>query len=412
MPTGALAGANIEHAGAHNQRVILQAIRVYGPVTKAELARLTGLTHPTVTNIANRLLALDLLRGAGQRRGGRGQPATRLMVNPNGAYSIGINIDRDHITMVVVDFGGEVRAQTTLEVAFPLPDQVQAFYRRELDRLLADAGVTGDAIVGIGVALPDGLGEIALPGRPAAYVQWTTTRVATLFETPLAVPIHVENDAAAAAIGEMQFGLGQRLSSFFYILITFALGGGLVVHSLYDRGADGRSGEIGFLMVDDGSGEPVQLQSVVSLAGLSRRLAAAGADHASARSPDLSDPVVRGVVDAWIEASARALVQPLIAINCLINPEAVLIGGRAPRRIIEAIAKRANALLRMQARNAPTLAPVAVAALAEDASAVGAALLSFADLLTPRDHGTERPNFRAARVAPHQPARAALSVGR
>jgi len=412
MPTGALAGANIEHAGAHNQRVILQAIRVYGPVTKAELARLTGLTHPTVTNITNRLLALDLLRGAGQRRGGRGQPATRLIVNPNGAYSIGINIDRDHITMVVVDFGGEVRAQATLEVAFPLPDQVQAFYRRELDRLLADAGVASDAIVGIGVALPDGLGEIALPGRPAAYAQWTTTRVATLFEAPLPVPVHVENDAAAAAIGEMQFGLGQRLSSFFYILITFALGGGLVVHSLYDRGADGRSGEIGFLMVDDGGGEPAQLQSIVSLAGLSRRLAAAGAEHASARSPDLSDPVVRGVVDEWIEASARALVQPLIAINCLINPEAVLIGGRAPRTIIEAIAKRANALLRMQGRNAPTLAPVGVAALAEDASAVGAALLSFADLLTPQDRGSERPNFRTAGVVPHQPTGAALSVGR
>ena len=61
----------------------------------------------------------------------------------------------------------------------------------------------------------------------------------------LPVPIFVENDAAAAALGEMQFGLGQQYQSFFYILITAALGGGLVIDGHYFRGAAGRSGELG-----------------------------------------------------------------------------------------------------------------------------------------------------------------------
>lgn len=396
-----LAGTNIEHAGVHNQRVVLQTIRVHGPLTKADLARRTGLTHPTISNITSRLLACDLLTTAGQRRGERGQPAMRLAVNPRGAHSVGINIDRDHVTIVVVDFGGTVRARATLEIAFALPAQVDAFFRREVDRLLAVAGVTREMISGVGIALPDNLGEIEMPGRPGDYGQWSTIRIADLLGSVLDVPVHVENDAAAAAIGEMQFGRGQRLASFFYILVTFGLGGGLVVHAMYDRGADGRSGEIGFLVVDDGEGGATQLQNIVSLAGLSRHLEMAGYAGASIDNLDMSDRALVRLIDDWVDAAARALAQPLIAVNCLINPEAILIGGRLPIAILDRLAQRANARLRVVGRNAPVLAPVQTAALAEDASAVGAALLSFGNMLMPADsRGPCRPGSAASPAQP------------
>lgn len=385
-----LAGANIEHAGEHNKRVVLHAIRVNGTVTRADIAQMTGLTHATVTNITNRLLDLRLLDRAGQRRGGRGQPATRLIVNPAGAFSIGMNIDRDHLTMLVVDFGGAVRARVGHEMAFPTPEDVRAFYMREIGGLLADAGIDAAQVAGIGVALPDQIGEVDLPGRPAGYEKWSTTDIAELFAKPFAVDVRVENDAAAAAIGEMQFGLGQRYSSFFYLLVTYALGGGLVVNSLYDRGAHGRSGEIGFLMVDDGAGGRTQLQNLVSLAGLARRFEAAGLSGESVRCPDMANATVAREVRDWIEVSANALMQPLIAVSCLIDPETVLIGGRLPVAIVDRLAQRTNTLVRMHGGNAPVLAPVQPAALAEDAAAMGAALLSFGDLLLPADAGATR----------------------
>ncbi|HTG39507.1 ROK family transcriptional regulator, partial [Sphingomonas sp.] len=322
-----LAGANIEHAGQHNQRVVLHAIRVNGTVTRADIAAVTGLTHATITNITNRLLDEGLLVRAGQRRGARGQPAVRLAINSQGACSIGVNIDRDHLTLVAVDFGGAVRARISRDMAFPLPHDVRDFYREEIDRLLAVAGIAREQLAGVGVALPDQIGEVDLPGRPAGYDQWAETDVAALFADVSRLQVWVENDAAAAAIGEMQFGLGQRYGSFFYLLITYALGGGLVVNSLYDRGANGRSGEIGFLNVDDGAGRQVPLQNLVSLAGLARRFDAADLHGASVRSPDQGNPAVAREVQAWVEQSARALVQPLIAVNCLIDPETVLIGG-------------------------------------------------------------------------------------
>lgn len=373
-------GATIEDAGAHNTRMVLRAIRAQGTLTKAELARQTGLAHPTVTNITRRLMERGLLRTAGMQRGGRGQPATRLVINAEGAHAIGLNVDRDHITMVLADFAGTVKARLDSEVAFALPEQVRGFYRRNLDKLLAMAGVEAEAITGIGLALPDGLGEVDLPGMPGDYAQWSATNLEALFAEPLGKPIFIENDAAAAAIGEMQFGRGQREQSFFYVLISYGLGGGLVVGGHYDRGADGRSGEIGFMPVMGEGGAPVPLQSIVSIAGLNRRLAQAGRAAFAQGEASGADAALQRVLDDWIEECARALVQPLVAVNLLINPGVVLVGGRLPMPLLERLTQRTNLLLRSGGRDAPAIAPVMPAALAEDASAVGAALLSFDDL--------------------------------
>ncbi len=380
-------GATIEDAGAHNTRIVLRAIRAQGTLTKAELARQTGLAHPTVTNITRRLMERGLLRTAGMQRGGRGQPATRLVINAEGAHAIGLNVDRDHITMVLADFAGTVKARLDQEIAFALPEQVRSFYRRNLDRLLAMGGVEPDTITGIGLALPDGLGVIDLPGIPGDYAQWSATDLEALFAEPLGKPIFIENDAAAAAIGEMQFGRGQKEASFFYVLISYGLGGGLVVGGQYDRGADGRSGEIGFMVVPGEAGALVPLQSIVSIAGLNRRLQQSGRTSFTHGEAISGDAALQRIHDEWIEECARALVQPLVAVNLLINPGVVLVGGRLPMPLLERLTQRTNLLLRSGGRDAPAIAPVMPAALAEDASAVGAALLSFDDLALATEAG-------------------------
>src|SRR3954468_8675015 len=86
---GSLAGTNLERAGDYNQRVTLQAIRVNGPITRVDLAQITGLTTPAIANITNRLLDENLILEVGKLHGRRGQPAMRLAINPDGSFSIG-----------------------------------------------------------------------------------------------------------------------------------------------------------------------------------------------------------------------------------------------------------------------------------------------------------------------------------
>jgi len=379
-----LSGSNLQRAGDHNQRVTLHAIRVNGPITRVELAGITGLTPPSIANITKRLLNDGLIREAGRRRGGRGQPATRLVIDPDSLFSIGLNVDRDHITMVILDFEGQVRARATREIPFAMPADVEKFFKERVRKLLAQVDVGREKLAGIGVALPDDMPHAAtLPHQPANYGIWETVDIPALLQKTLHVPVFVENDAAAATIGEMQFGLGKKYQTFFYILITAALGGSLVVEGHHYRGASGRSGELGLLEGKDPSGRDRQIQEVVSLSALSGRLAAQGIVVSSPQELTRLDERGRAIVDAWTEDAVDMLLSPVISINCLFNPQAILIGGRLPADIVDNLATRLNQRLHSHSAKVPAIAPVSRAALSDDAPAVGAAILPFSDRLLP-----------------------------
>ncbi|MBV8806315.1 MAG: ROK family transcriptional regulator [Sinobacteraceae bacterium] len=378
-----LSGTNLERAGDHNQRVTLHAIRVNGPITRTDLADITGLTPPAIANITKRLMQDNLIKEAGRVRGARGQPPIKLVINPDSWFSVGVNVDRDHITLVVLDFQGVVRARAAREIAFALPEAVHAFFQRSIGSLLEKASIKAAQLVGIGVAFPDDIQQAELPEQPANYATWGSVAVDRLFTGVLRVPVFVENDAAAAAMGEMQFGRGHQYQSFFYILITAALGGGLVIDGHYFRGANGRSAELGWLRAHDGFSRTRQLQNIVSLSALHGRLAAGGYRVASPRALTRLDEGGQEIVNGWIETSVEAMLETLLAINCLINPQAVLIGGRLPSGLVEELARRLNERLQPYAATMPAIAPVERALLSDDAPAVGAAILPFTHRLLP-----------------------------
>ncbi|TWB29732.1 ROK family transcriptional regulator [Nitrospirillum bahiense] len=378
-----LSGTNLERASDHNQRVTLQAIRVSGQITRAELVELTGLTLPAIANITKRLLAEGLIVEAGRQHGGRGQPAILLEMNPDGCFSIGVTIDRDHITLVVLDLLGTVRARASREIDLAPPEVVAQFFRTEISAILATTRLPLSRFIGIGVAMPDDIGRVSLARWPQAYAAWRDVDVARLFADVLPLPVFVENDATAAALGELQFGHGLRHRSFFYILISGGLGGGIVVDGSQFRGARGRSGEIGFLPVRSDRTTARTLQEAVSLSALYDRLAAAGY---TVDEPEqlcrLAGTPAEAVVEEWIELAADLMTDPLVATNCLVNPEAIFLGGRLPAPLVDKLAAALNHRLG-ELRDIPQVAPVLRAAMAADAPAVGAGMLPFTDRLLP-----------------------------
>jgi predicted NBD/HSP70 family sugar kinase len=385
-----LSGTNLEKAGDYNQRVVLQAIRIHGPITRAELSRTTGLTAPAVANITRRLIQLGLVAEAGKRHGARGQPATKLVIHPDGCFALGVNIDRDHITVLILDLLGGVRARASQEGALAAPAAAAEVAAAMVRDLLTQPDLRRARLIGIGLALPDGLAQTRLPDRQPLHA-WAEVDVAAVFAEALAepagtqLPVFVENDAAAAAQGELQFGLGLTYDSFFYVLVSAGLGGGLVVDGEYFRGANGRSGEIGFLPIHSDRTPGRSLQDAVSLSALFAHLTEQGINVTA--PADLADLDVQGrdVVEAWVDLAADLLTEPLLAVSWLVNPAAILLGGRLPGALVERLAERLTGNLRRRAPLAPVLAPVRRAAMAEDAPAIGAALLPLlADLLPSR----------------------------
>jgi predicted NBD/HSP70 family sugar kinase len=368
--SASLSGTNLERAGDYNQRVALQSIRIGVAKTKQEVAAHTGLTVPAITNITNRLIDDGLIVEAGKLHGGRGQPAMTFAINPDGCYSIGLNIDRDHVTAVLLDLAGQVRARATREVSFAGPDDVAAFFDEQCKAFRKLKGVAAERIIGVGVAVPDDLAKTDLPHRPASYEAWNAVNLHGLLSRSHDWPVTLENDAAAAALGELHFGHGMRKPSFFYMLVSSGLGGGLVIEGEYFRGAHGRSGELGFLPVP-GVGSAT-LEDFVSLSALNERLGGL----APADPGELADlpPEGRAQVDAWLDLAAERLCDPLVSISCLIDPQAVYVGGRLPEPLIDRLADAVNNKLAAR-RLALTMAPVRRAALATDAPAMGAAII-------------------------------------
>jgi predicted NBD/HSP70 family sugar kinase len=383
-----LSGTNLERAGDYNQRVVLQTIRIHGPITRAELSRTTGLTAPAVANITRRLIQLGLVAEAGKRHGARGQPATKLVIHPDGCFSLGVNIDRDHITVLILDLIGRVRARTSREGVLEGPAAVAVNVSAMVQGLLADPTLRRAKLIGIGVALPDGLAQTTLPDLDPLH-QWAEVDVGAVFAQALAesagarLEVFVENDAAAAAQGELQFGLGLRYDSFFYVLISAGLGGGLVVDGEYFRGANGRSGEIGFLPIHSDRTPGRALQDAVSLSALFAHMADHGVTVTAPGDLARLDAKGRDLVETWLDLAADLLTEPLLAVSWLVNPAAILLGGRLPYALVDRLAERLTDNLRRLAPSAPVLAPVRRAAMAEDAPAIGAAILPFLAGLLP-----------------------------
>jgi predicted NBD/HSP70 family sugar kinase len=228
--------------------------------------------------------------------------------------------------------------------------------------------------------MPDDIGKVPLPHWPDGYgAAWSGTDIRQLLASVLPLPVYVENDAAAAALGELYFGHGLHHPNFFYVLVSLGLGGGMVIGGNYYRGASGRSGEIGFIPVAGGK----SLQEAVSLAALYDHLAADGIEIS--RPDQLAEPSaqIRDSLDRWLDRAAELMEGPIVAINCLINPEAVYVGGRLPAELVDALAARLNRRLQADRGSLPAVAPVQRAAMAADAPAVGAAMLPFGDRLLP-----------------------------
>ena len=386
MIQSGLSGTNLKHAKNHNLRVTLQAIRLQGPVSRAELASATGLTPQTIAYISKKLVAQNLVLEMGRRRGGRGQPATELAINPEGGFSIGINIDRDHLTIILIDLSGQIRGRRHIEKNFILPDEAFEWIEAAFQNILGESGLEHTDITGVGLAIPFKLGYRRLAITPEPFTAWKDYPSKQRLEKIIGLPVFEENDATAAAIGESQYGHGITTRSFFYLFFGYGLGGGLVIDGSYVHGASGHSGEIGHIILQnstDTGTRPVNLQDKVSLATLYAFLEKAGHEISNPESLAKLYENQTSEIDSWLNAAVANLLPSLIAVNCIINPGIILIGGRLPDPILDTMIAALEQNFEPINLELPDVLLFMRAKCSTDAAALGAAIVPFTRVLFP-----------------------------
>lgn len=384
-----LNGSNIERTRSYNRRVVLEAVRLQGPISRAEIARLTSLAPQTVSNIAKELEETGLLRDDGRRRSKRGQPPRDLSMNPAGGYTVGIQLDHERLIGVLVNLTGEVIGREIQASTDPVPAAAMPVMAALVRRLITAGGISPSRILGVGVVMPgpfdvEGLTSVG----PTTLPDWAGVDVAGDLSRLVRLPVFVENDATAAAIGERFHGTARGLQDFVYLFIGMGLGGGLVLGGQPYRGAWGNAGEVGHMIVEPG-GRPCEcgnrgcLERYVSLHAVFERLHQAGR---VARSPsDIERLFAAGdaVLDNWLDEAAEKLRLALTTLENLFDPQSVLFGGYLPDAVLEALIVRLRELNPSVSSRRDRVGPrITRAAAGPDTTALGAAVLPLFDSIS------------------------------
>lgn len=115
-----LHGTNLTYTKDFNFRIVFETVRLHGPISRADVARRTNLTAQTVSNIVGRLLEYQFVLEGKKQQKKRGAPSTTLEINPDGAFSIGLDFNRDHLTGILVDLLGNLKTKIYYEIDTPI----------------------------------------------------------------------------------------------------------------------------------------------------------------------------------------------------------------------------------------------------------------------------------------------------
>ncbi|TCR67536.1 ROK family transcriptional regulator [Bosea sp. BK604] len=387
-----LLGANMDHAKRFNRRVVLETIRLQAPLSRAEITRATGLAPQTISNIIAELSEAGLVRNVNRRSGARGQPAVELDLNPDGGFTFGISFSHGVLLVILTDVAGTVRDRVKLELPSGAPEAVLDEIARTTAEMLTRQNVARRRVWGVGLVIPAileddrlvALGETTLPG-------WKDLPLRQSLQNKLELPVLLENDATAAAIGERLYGAGKSLTDFAYIYVGAGIGGGLFLRGQPYRGGYGKSGEIGHLVVDTG-GRPCPcgnrgcLERYASVALALRALDEGRGD--AIRHDDL-DRISRALADGdprlsvWLDEAAASLRQAIVMIENMLDPQAVVLGGVLPQPVLAALIKRILPLPRSVSSNNAEIPRIIAAEMGPDTPALGAATLPIFDGMSP-----------------------------
>ncbi|MDB5526824.1 MAG: hypothetical protein JWM58_4587 [Rhizobium sp.] len=343
-----MGGANQTRVRAYNERLVLSLVRRHGSLSKAEIARRTGLSAQTVSVIMRSLEKDGLLARGEPQRGRVGQPSIPMSLNSDGVFSLGLKIGRRSADLVLMDFTGQVRMQLHEAYRYPTPSGVLAFSEGAAAEIQSTMRPEDRRkIAGIGVALPFELWNWveAMGAPPEDMDAWRDADIAAMLGEKLNFPVFLQNDATAACAAELAFGHGPRFADFAYFFLGSFIGGGVVLnHALYP-GRTGNAGAFGSMPFAIQNGRQSQLIEHASVVLLEKMLLDAGQDPSSIWLAPEQWADFGEIKTTWIAETAKALAFAIATVSSVIDFEAVIVDGGFAASVRSALVQATQAEL-------------------------------------------------------------------
>lgn len=234
-----------------NLERVVRAVRLAGSLTQAEIARTTGLSAATVSNIVRELRDNGTVQVTPTSSGGRRARAVAL--SGDAGVVVGVDFGHSHLRVAV----GNLAHQVLAEQSEPIDVDASAsegFDRAEqlVARLIESSGIDADKVIGVGLGVPGPIDvETGALGSTAILPGWSGINPRQELAERLRMPVQVDNDANLGALGELVWGGGRGVKDLAYIKVASGVGAGLVIDGRIYRGPGGTAGEIGHITLDE-----------------------------------------------------------------------------------------------------------------------------------------------------------------
>jgi predicted NBD/HSP70 family sugar kinase len=318
---------------AMNEQLLLGHIRVVGPCSRADLARISGLSKPTVSLALANVERAGLVRIAGQRTGVPGRTAQLYEVRPEAGFVLGLDIGLKYLRGAVADLAGEVRTRDSRKVVATSVRGRLAELVELADDLCARAGTSRQSVTQTVIGTPGVYdpkrNAIALTGGLAG---WDRPAALAGLREAFGSSIALENDVDAAALAERTHGYGHDRESFAFVHVGTGIGMGLVLGGRLHRGVHGVAGEIAFMPLSDGESNEARrrgpLEAAAAASGIVRAARNAGMRGAvSARSVFAAAARGDARAVAVVAEEARLVASAICCVITVVDPELIVLGG-------------------------------------------------------------------------------------
>lgn len=228
---------------ALNERTVLDAVRSDGPISRAELARRTGISRPTVSLVLRSLVEDGLVRETEHDADGPHYGAVYYEADPEVAVVLGVDFGSRSVRAALCDLGGEVRAREEIRSRGSVEERIEAL-ASSVRSLLRTSKLPGDLLENAVVALPAVVspldGRVSAPDLPGLEASALREQL----EHALRVPVTLENDVNLAAVAEQRRGIAQDVADFAFLLVGAGLGAAVILDWKLHRGHNGNAGEL------------------------------------------------------------------------------------------------------------------------------------------------------------------------
>ena len=232
-----------------NLSSIFKAIRRQGPISRIELTEITGCSAGTVSNHVRTLIKKGFVIETKKGISSGGRKPIQLMINPHKAYIFSIEIEVNQIKIVMFDLEIKVITKSIIPIIYKddyMKTLKQVFF--EMDKMIEEKDLKLDNLLGIGVAVPGLIDKVKGILEFAPNLGWKNVPISKIFKDKFNLPITLNNEAKAAAIGERE-STYPKINNMVFVSINEGIGCGIFINGELYRGASGNAGEFGHIII-------------------------------------------------------------------------------------------------------------------------------------------------------------------